>query len=107
LKFYPNGYTKLTSAPFSSADLDYVGDTLSLDVFLSKPVGKWWVGDVNLTASCPSANLYGQWIGYASLSNLFVNEFNQLTFSVPEAVRTAWAGDHTDCTVEIAMSVAS
>lgn len=102
----PNGYTVLTSDTFSASDVEGLSNQLSLDLYLSDPQpNPWWVGDVQLYASCPSAGVYDHWIGYESLTNLFLEEFNQLEFTVPSQVIQAWSGSAPDCTVSVAINV--
>src|SRR5690606_34939738 len=102
----PQGYTVLQSATFSTDEIVGLSDELSLDVYISDPQpNPWWVGDVHLFASCPSANLYNYWVGGDSLTNLFWGEFNQLIFTVPSEVLAVWEGNYHDCSVSLAVNV--
>lgn len=95
----PSGsWREVRSRNFSTSELPTLGNELSLDVFIPDPqLNPWWVGDVQVYASCPSAGIYNQYVGQKSLTNLFVGEFNRLSFPVPSNVRNALAGSHSGC----------
>lgn len=105
LEIEPGGVRVLESGAFDTEELAGISDTLSIDVFVPNPQpNPWWVGEVQLFASCPSAGLFDQWLGQEALTNLFTDEYNQLQFEVPPAVREAWEGDYSDCSVSIVLN---
>src|SRR5690606_8405708 len=56
LKIEPGGVRVLESGAFDTEELSGISDTLSMDVFVPTPQpNPWWVGEVQLFASCPSA----------------------------------------------------
>lgn len=85
-----SGWTVISSVAFSTTELPALSSTLGLDVFIPDPQpNPWWVGEVRLHATCPTAGLFGALIGNVPLQNLFPNEYNHLTFEVPSPVGAA------------------
>lgn len=102
------GWTVVESRLFDTAELPAVSNQMSFDVFVPDPQpNPWWVGDLHLRLSCPSAGLYDASIGHRSLTNLFDGEFNQLTFEVSETVAGVLSSSHTDCWWSIVLNVNS
>jgi hypothetical protein len=101
-----SGYKLITSRPFSTTELRTVGTELGLDVYIPNPQpNQYWVGAVQLFLTCPTANIYNQYLGQQDLTHLFPEEFNTLKFPLTPAVRTALLGNHSNCRISIALNV--
>jgi hypothetical protein len=65
----------------------------------------WWRGSVQLTAKCPSAGITS-WTsigGVNRLENMFTNEYNHFTGSVPSNLLLAFQGSNI-CYFQIRMN---
>jgi hypothetical protein len=101
-----SGYFVVKSRKFSNADMPSLTSTLSVDLWLSRPMpNEYWYGDVQPMLSCPSRGLWDQPIGYASLSFLHLEDYTQLTFPLSDRVRASLALPFNDCSISFAFSV--
>jgi hypothetical protein len=105
LKVGGTGWRAFTSIPFSTSLIDDAARHVELDVFVPTPVANpWWFGSVLMIVSSPSANIYGSFLGNASLSWLPTNQFSTLRFDLPREVRKAIRKQHEDFTVTIVVN---
>jgi Zinc dependent phospholipase C len=101
-----NGYKLITSRPFSTSELQTVGTEMGLDLYIPNPQpNPYWVGQVQLFVTCPTANIYNQFLGQQELTHLFRQEFNTLSFPLSPAIRSALLGNHHNCQISIAINV--
>lgn len=111
LAFTPASWTLLTSADFSTDDLENVSSLLNLDIFVPElPPDPDWVGYVQAYLECPSANLYNFYMDQVSLDYLFDGEFNStgyraLKFDIPDTALNVLQGSYNDCVFKFALSV--
>ncbi len=105
LKVVSGGWNTVVSRNFSTSELPAVSSSTSFDLFVPDPQpNQWWVGSVALSFNCPSAGLYNVQIGQSDLSKMFWGEYNQVKFDLPEAVKTALLGNHTDASWSFALN---
>jgi hypothetical protein len=100
------GYMTIASSPFSTTGLT-VGSALSLDLYVprSQP-NPFWQGQLQLYASCPSGNLYNQFVGQSELTALTQNKYSTLRIPVPSYISTVLSQPgHNDCTFSVALNV--
>ena len=80
-----------------------------LSIFrFSKPCpaeNPFWLGAVQMSASCPSVALNNVFLGQVELTGKPTNAFSTLSFPVPANVRTALGQAHTDCFLGIAVNM--
>jgi len=83
--------TTLISRPFSTTELVGVTRKLSIDVFVLKPQpNAYWNGTISLSTTC--GGLTNAYIGQASLTNRFENEFNTAEFTLPDSASVTCNG---------------
>lgn len=79
-------------------------ERLGVDVFIPDPQpNPWWTGDLHAYVACPGAGLYNSWIGRQSLTNLYVGEFNHLSFPLTIEMQNALASG-AECHLEFALN---
>ncbi len=100
------GWFTLQSVPIATAGITGELATLALDVFLpgSQP-NPWWLGSVDLLASCPSANIHNAYLGHVELTPLPQQRFSTISFTVPEDVLAALRGDYSDFSLQFNINV--
>lgn len=99
-----SGWTIVTSRAFATSELSTPTGHLGLDVFIPDPQpNPWWVGEVRMHLTCPSAGLYSAFVGNRPLQNLFPNEYNHLTFEIPSHVQAALESS-TTCAMDIILN---
>ncbi len=99
-----SGYRLLTSAALTTP-VSPLGSTLLLDVFVpGNQPNPFWLGGVQMFASCPSAGVDNVYLGQVELTGKPTNAFSTLSFSVPTNVRTALGQSHPDCTLAIGVN---
>ncbi len=107
-----NGWTSVSSRPFSTSELSLVTNTLSLDVFIQEPQPqRWWVGDVQMHVRCDAGlnNHREAYIGYQPLTHRFEGEYNSLTFTIPDEMVAVLSGAQGTfwCQVSVAANIAN
>lgn len=83
----PPGHAS-SDAVFLAEDFSSVGTLALVDIFI--PVNQpnpYWLGQVQMTASIPSAGLYGVDMGTVPLTGLSLGQWNTVTFSIPQSIR--------------------
>jgi hypothetical protein len=98
------GYRVLNSAPISTP-IAGMTSKLALDFFVptSQP-NPYWLGAVQLYASCPSGNLYNGYIGQVELTGKPTGSYSTLAFPIPAAIQYVLAQQHQDCFFSIAVN---
>jgi LruC domain-containing protein len=106
LRVSVSGWTTVDSASFATSSLPTPTSTMGFDVYVpdagSNP---WWRGSVQLMAKCPTAGITS-WTsigGVKQLENMFTNEYNHFTGSVPSNLLNAFQGSNT-CYFQIQMN---
>jgi hypothetical protein len=99
-----SGWTVITSRAFATSELPVPTSQLGIDVFIPDPQpNPWWVGEVRMLLTCPSAEIHNAFVGNRPLQNLFPNEFNHLVFELPSDVQTALSSS-TICSLDIILN---
>ena len=100
-----SGYMVLNSAPFATP-LPGLTSTAALDVFV--PPGQpnpFWLGAVQMYASCPSAGMNNAYLGQAELTGKPTGAFSTVRYALPSNVTTTLSRPHADCFFSIAVNV--
>jgi hypothetical protein len=63
-----------------------------------------WLGAVQMYLTCPSANLFNQYIGEDELTGLPLNKYSTLTYPIPAPIESVLQGSHPDCFFSIAVN---
>ena len=99
------GYTPVVSRTFATTELSGVSSTLLMDIMPPSSVASAaWQGAVSAQISCPSANIYGQYLSGVALTGLAAGRFQSVSFPLPSAVVSAFKGAN-NCTIEIDLNV--
>jgi hypothetical protein len=99
------GYMTFTGNDFSTAGLT-VKPGLSVDLFVpSSQPNPYWQGDLQLFLSCPSGNVFNQYIGLIGLTNIPQNKYSTLRFSLPGLAQTTLKRSLKDCAFTFALNV--
>jgi hypothetical protein len=102
---YSGGFRTLTSSKFPTSTFQGITSTLALDVYLpTNPSNKYWLGQVLIFASCPSANLYNVPLGNAELTGKPLGAFSTVKFSIPLAVKNAMSTAHSDFSFSVSLN---
>jgi hypothetical protein len=99
------GYMPVASDPFSTRGLATAA-ALSVDLFI--PNGQpnpSWLGALQMYLSCPSANVFNQYIGQAELTGKPQNVYSTLRFPLPSATLQTLAQPLDDCSFTFALNV--
>ncbi|HYQ04506.1 MAG TPA: choice-of-anchor D domain-containing protein [Polyangiaceae bacterium] len=92
-------YTELSSTPLSS--LGAVGSTLSVDI---RPPLALSYGTVQLYVDAPSAQIYTQYLGQASLAGAAANSYRTVSFAIPASVLSKLQGSFTDLRLKLTVN---
>jgi len=99
------GYMVVNSARFATP-LPSLSPTLALDVFV--PTGQpnpYWLGAVQLYASCPSGGMNNAYLGQVELTGKPTGAFSTLTYPVGSGVMATLSQTHNDCFFSVAVNV--
>ena len=100
-----NGFVQYESVQLDTTAISGESNTMLMDLYIgSNQPNPWWVGQIQLYAHCPSANIYNQWLSQVELTWLPRDQFTTLNFYVPQNVVNALQGDHDDFTWRIALN---
>lgn len=100
----PN-YTTLTSQPYS---IHGAFTKISFQVMQPKPpVNPYWLGQVQVSISIPSKNIYNAWIGQMPLVNLPDGVWMEFNQPLPANISTAFAAGANDVQIAISLNVPS
>jgi hypothetical protein len=101
-----NGWISVKSVEFSTNSLEQISDKINLSLFVPKPQpSQWWVGNVSLGLSCPSANLWDVNLGQQGLQWVFQGEYNSLLFDLTPAAINALKTANVTCQWKINLSL--
>jgi len=92
-------YTELTSTPLNSAGA--VSSTFSVDI---RPPVALSYGTVQLYVDAPSAQLYSQYLGQASLAGSAANSYRTLSFAIPASVVSKLQGSFSDLRLKLTVN---
>ncbi len=102
-----SGYTELTSRTFATNELPPIGATLTMDVYTPAPAAAlYWLGSIDGYLQCPSANVWGQWVGHVDLNNLFVNEWTTVKMPLSTSIQSALRSSARDCSLRFTVNTA-
>ncbi len=102
------GYATLVSPEFSTTEVEWLGDAFALDIKVpSQQQNPWWNGDIQGSISIPAAGIHNAYLGYVGLTGLPKDSWETITFSVPQPVRDALAGDHPRAQITFAINSAA
>ncbi len=99
------GYMPITGANFSTAGLSPKA-ALSVDLFIpSGQPNPYWLGALQMYLTCPSLNVFNQYIGQVELTGKPQNRYSTLRFPLPAAIAGALQQPANDCSFGFALNV--
>ena len=79
---------------------------VSVDLFVpSSQPNPFWTGALQMFLSCPSANVFNQYIGQVELTGKPQNRYSTLRFPLPAATQSTLAQSLSDCAFSFALNV--
>jgi hypothetical protein len=97
LAFTTAGTTTLRSRSFATKGLNATGTRISVDLFVNEQQSG--AANTEMWVDCESASVFGVYLGYKALAALKAPAWTSLTYKMPPAVMSAFAGDFADCQV--------
>ncbi|MGC4070205.1 MAG: YbaB/EbfC family nucleoid-associated protein [Polyangiaceae bacterium] len=102
------GRVECISRPFNSELLHAPQGKILLDLWIgATQPNEYWVGQLQLSLSAPSANVNDAWIGQSDLSALARETFGTLEMALPSEVSAVINGMYADVTLKIVLNVNS
>jgi hypothetical protein len=89
-------YMEFQSAVFSSADIDYYSNELSLDVYVPTPLTDSYIGMIQLYFTAPGAYKNHEWVTQVDMKDLKPGQWNTVTFTLPAWVVDILKGNYND-----------
>jgi hypothetical protein len=103
-----NGWQQFKSIDINTNELPSVTNRLLVDLFIGgNQTNLWWLGQIQLYINCPSANIYNQYVGLAELTNLPLDNFSTLGFTLPQNIMDVLNGNHTDLSISLSINTNS
>jgi hypothetical protein len=99
------GNTQIDSPEFDTSEIELVGDEFTLDVWVPAAQPNWG-NSLTLTVNIPSASIWGQWIGSQNIHQLPRNQWNEVSFTLPQNIQDALLSDFPDARFRITANVA-
>ena len=101
-----SGYTELNSSSFTPSEIKDLSNIIALDVYIPNPQpNEFWVGDINLTLSCPENGIHSMNLGSINLTHMFREEYNTIQFLLPNEAVTALSYGINECFFSIYLNV--
>jgi hypothetical protein len=101
-----SGYTELKSSSFTPSEIKDLSNIIALDVYIPNPQpNEFWIGDINLTLSCPDNGIYSMNLGSINLTHMFREEYNTIQFLLPNEAVTALSYGINECFFSIYLNV--
>jgi hypothetical protein len=102
----PPGWTEIQSVPFSSAGLGAPTARVRLDLWIppNQP-NPFWVGQLQMVVSAPSAGVYSAYVGQAELTGLPHSTFSTIELTLPSQVAAVINSVHADVSIKIVLNV--
>ena len=102
-----SGYNEIRSRSFYPAELKFVSNVISLDVFVPNPQpNDYWVGDISIGLNCPDIGINSVHLGEVqSLTHMFRNEYNNVQFLIPDEIVSALRYGVGKCSFSVYLNV--
>jgi len=108
IKINSSGYQELLSRDIDVSGLGTISSRLAFDFFCgTNQPNSYWVGNINVYVSCPSANLYDLPVGYINLTEEPLGMFKTYTFNLTEEVFNLFSSGKKDIKLKIALNTNS
>lgn len=100
-----NNYREITSVAVNTSDISNESSTIALDLYVgTTQPNPYWIGEIAMFISCPSAGIYHLNIGNHQLNSLPRGVFNTVNFNLPSNVVNVLTNDHSDFRFSIVLN---
>jgi hypothetical protein len=100
-----NYYQQITTKEMSTAGFTNLTNKLAIDLYIgNNQPNQWWIGDCAMYISCPSAAIYNVYLANIPLTGLPQNQFNTITFTLPQYIVDAFRQYHPDASFSFALN---
>jgi hypothetical protein len=100
-----SSWVTVTSRKFATSETPGATNTLNVDVWVpARKAGDTSEAWMHAYLSCPSANIYNQYLGNKGLEQLFYDEFNSVTFPLTQEQKNALSTARSDCSISLAFN---
>jgi hypothetical protein len=97
LQISGGGYQELTSKMITTGSFAGITGKIGLDLVVgSIQPNPYWIGEIQIYATCVSANLYNALIGKKDLASIPQGVYSTVPFDLPSAIKTILEQDHSD-----------
>ena len=101
-----SGYMTIQSPVFNTTDFGVYSNQVSYDVWIpAVQPNPSWIGQTQLLVDLPAAGINNQYVGAQELTPLKLGAWNTVTFTLPQNVVTALAGDYPNMQFTIVLNV--
>lgn len=102
---FGQNFMGINSDRFSTSGLA-LASALDVDLFIpTNQPNPFWFGELQMNLSCPSGDVYDQYIGEVPLTGRSKGEFSTLRFPLPAAVTTTLLRGLNDCSLRLGLNV--
>jgi hypothetical protein len=99
------GYIPINGASFPTSSIS-PNNALKVDLFIpSNQPNPFYLGALQMYQSCPSGNVFNQYIGQVELTGKPQNQFSTLRFPLPAATLSTLHQSLSDCAFSFALNV--
>jgi hypothetical protein len=100
-----SGYLPINGASFPTSSVS-PNNALSVDLFIpSNQPNQFYLGALQMYLSCPSGNVFNQYIGQVELTGKPQNQYSTLRFPLPSATLSTLHQALSDCSFSFALNV--
>ena len=105
LAFNGSGYQTINGSPFATSAVS-VGSALSVDLLVpGNQPNPSWLGALQMYLTCPSGNVFNDYIGQVELTGLPQNQYSTLRFPLPSSTVSTLTRPLSDCSLSFAINV--
>jgi hypothetical protein len=99
------GFMSINGAAFTTSGL-VTNSAASVDLFIpTNQPNPSWLGALQMYLSCPSGNVFNQYIGQVELTGKPTGRYSTLRFPLPAVTRSTLAQALSDCSFSFALNV--
>jgi hypothetical protein len=101
-----SGWMEVTSGKFNTAEFGQFSREIKLDIYLPSPQpNPYWQGALQLQYNNPAANVYNAWLGQVELTQIPVETWVTIVFTVPDQVYNSISGDYPNAEFQLNFNV--
>ncbi len=102
------GWLEISSPQFAASLLPAVDESITFDFFVPEDQpNPWWIGDIGVLISIPSAGIYHTWLGQQLLNDAERGVWLGGEISLPPYIQQALEGEAQDVSVHLVVNTSS